>query len=446
MAAKRSTGSALWQQWLAVCRRQPRKVAVIEAASGQTWTAEALTEAALGFGEALHEFRPGERVAFRVPNGAPWFALFLALQRAGLVAIPLDNGLPEAGCGETARRFGARAFFVDGKFHALGSRSRGDKTVCCMKVTSGSGALPKAVACRASHLLADGRHINSTMNIGPRDINLGVIPLGHSYGLGNLVMPLLLQGTAVVCAGEYVPRQLVDWIARYHVTVFPGVPALFRVLAALPAGEGTLAPLRTAISAGAALAPAVAQAFHERFGRKIHNFYGASETGGICYDRTGAASLSGRSVGTPMDGVKVTVKARRVTVASAAVATRAGRWRLGDYGEWNARGELALLGRVGQGANIGGKKVHPLEIERVLRALPGVTDVSVWLAQNDGRDSLAAAIETAHSQAHIEKALAEHLPAWKLPKHYILLREFPRTARGKVDFVALKTCEGKCHG
>ena len=50
------------------------------------------------------------------------------------------------------------------------------------------------------------------------------------------------------------------------------------------------------ISAGAVLPPAVAQAFFERFGVKIHNFYGSSETGGICYDRTGSASLSGRSV------------------------------------------------------------------------------------------------------------------------------------------------------
>jgi len=439
MAGRNSTGSALWKQWMAVSRRQPRKVVVVDAAAGQTWTAEALTEAALAVGEELREFRPGERVAFRVPNGAPWLALFLALQGTGLVAIPLDNGLPEAACRETAQRFGARALFVDGKLHTLRSRSRGDKAICCIKVTSGSGALPKAVACRASHLLADGRHIISTMKIRPRDINLGVIPLGHSYGLGNLVMPLLLQGTAVVCASEYVPRQIVEWIARHRVTVFPGVPALFRVLAALPAGEGTLAPVRTAISAGAALAPEVAQAFHERFGRKIHNFYGASETGGICYDRTGAASLSGRSVGTPMDGVKVAVKARRVTVASAAVATRAGRWRLGDYGEWNARSELALLGRVGQGANIGGKKVHPLEIERVLRALPGVTDASVWLAQENGRDLLAAAVETSQAQAQIEQALAAHLPAWKLPKHFSVMREFPRTARGKVDIATLKT-------
>ena len=440
MGGKKSKEGALWKQWLAVRRRDPRKVVVIDAARGKSWSADDLTEEAARIaGNQIGDIQAGERIAFRLPNGASWLAFFLALQRGNVTAIPLDGGTPEAGCREAAERFGARALFLDGTLYEIGRKRPRNDGICCIKLTSGSGALPKAVACRAAHLLADGRHIISTMKIRPRDVNLGVIPLGHSYGLGNLVMPLILQGTAVACAAEYVPRQIVEWIARHRITVFPGVPALFRVLAALPAGEGTLAPLRTAISAGAALAPSVAQGFYERFGRKIHNFYGASETGGICYDRTGAASLSGRSVGTPMDGVKVTVKARRVTVDSAAVATRAGRWRLNDYGQWNARGELALLGRVGQGANIGGKKVHPLEVERALRTLPGVTDASVWLAQNNGRDLLAAAVETSRAQTSIEKSLADQLPAWKLPKLYVILREFPRTARGKLDAAALRS-------
>jgi acyl-coenzyme A synthetase/AMP-(fatty) acid ligase len=216
------------------------------------------------------------------------------------------------------------------------------------------------------------------------------------------------------------------------------VPALLRVLAALPPGEGKLTSLRTVISAGAILTPSVAQAFFDRFGLKIHNFYGSSETGGICYDRTGAASLSGRSVGKPMKGVTVTVKARRVTVKSAAVATRTGQWRLNDFGEWNSRGELALLGRSGEGANIGGKKVHPMEIERVLRALPGVTDAAVWLAQSQGRDLLVAGVETLRSRAEIEQALLAKLPAWKLPKDYYIAHELLRTSRGKLDLGALR--------
>jgi acyl-CoA synthetase (AMP-forming)/AMP-acid ligase II len=120
------------------------------------------------------------------------------------------------------------------------------------------------------------------------------------------------------------------------------------------------------------------------------------------------------------------------------VATSSGRWRLNDFGEWNARGELTLLGRAGHGANIGGKKVHPLEIERVLRALPGVTDASVWLAHSNGRDLLAAAVETLQMQPQIEQALAAMVPAWKLPKLFVVMREFPRTARGKVDVAVLR--------
>jgi len=432
----------LWKTWADFQARQPGKIVVIDAAQDKAWTASALTEAALDFAADLGHHEPGERIAFRMPNGAEWFILFMALQRAGLTAIPLDAGMPEEGCLETARRLGARALYLDGKLHPLGeevSLVKPRRRIACIKLTSGTGAMPKAIECRAEHLLADGRHIIATMGIRARDTNLAAIPLGHSYGLGNLVLPLILQGTAVVCAGEYLPRQLLEWIARHRVTIFPAVPALFRVLATMPGALGKIESLRTVISAGAVLTPAVAQAFHARYGRKIHNFYGSSETGGICYDRTGAVSLTGRSIGKPLEGVSVTLKKSRITVTSPAVSTRSGKWQLNDFGEWNKRGELVLLGRAGLGANIGGKKVHPLEVERILRALPGVSDAAVWLSHSEGRDLLVAGVETTQSRAPIERLLAAQLPAWKLPKSYVITREFPRTARGKLDLPKLKT-------
>jgi acyl-coenzyme A synthetase/AMP-(fatty) acid ligase len=445
---KRKEG-LLWMLWLGQQERLRNKIVLIDAAKDEACSAAELTEAALRFSGHLLRYKAGDRIAFRLPNGPEWLSFFLALQRAGLAAVPLDGSMPKDGCVETARRLGARSLYLDGEFQSLGRKSAVSshhKRCCCVKITSGTGAIPKAIECHAEHLLADGRNVIKTMGIRASDLNLAVIPLGHSYGLGNLVMPLILQGTAMVGAGDYVPRQLIEWIERYRVTVFPAVPALFRVLAALPkvvvegpAVRGTDGgSLRTVISAGAVLSPAVAQAFFERYCRKIHNFYGSSETGGICYDRIGSASLTGRSVGKPFAGVSVSVKAGRVMVASSAVATRSGRWRLEDFGEWNKRGELVLLGRAGQGANIGGKKVHPLEVERVLRTLPGVTDATVWLWQSDGRYLLAAGVETAQSRAEIERALAAKLPAWKLPKAYVIARELPRTARGKIDYAALK--------
>jgi acyl-CoA synthetase (AMP-forming)/AMP-acid ligase II len=424
----------LWKTWEKI---PADRVVLIDAIADKNWTAQMLTKESRRFDDALAAYAAGDKIAFRLPNGAEWLALFLALQRAGLVAVPLDGSLPTEGCLETARRLYACALYLEGVFHSLGKTPRSKTKACCIKVTSGSDGLPKAVACRAEHLLADGWQIIRTMKIGPRDRNLAAIPLGHSYGLGNLVMPLILQGTSLVCAAEFVPRQLVDWIGRYRVTVFPAVPALFRVLAALPPGP-TLAPLRTAISAGAVLSPEIARAFFERYGVKIHNFYGSSETGGICYDRSGAASLSGRSVGKPLEGVAIFLRDGRIQVKSAAVAKPGGKWLLNDCGEWNQREELVLLGRHGSIANIGGKKVHPLEVERLLRSLPGVTDAGVWMHHRQGRDVLAAGVETTLSQKKLEQVLALRLPSWKMPKSYFIARELPRTARGKLDLAALR--------
>ncbi|HBL30494.1 MAG TPA: long-chain fatty acid--CoA ligase, partial [Acidobacteria bacterium] len=63
------------------------------------------------------------------------------------------------------------------------------------------------------------------------------------------------------------------------------------------------AALRLVLTAGALLGAATAARFREAFGLPVHVFYGASECGGICYDRTGDAAERG-TVGTPVDGVQ----------------------------------------------------------------------------------------------------------------------------------------------
>ncbi|MCE0497088.1 MAG: acyl--CoA ligase [Methylacidiphilales bacterium] len=428
----------LWTQWEKTLGKNKRRILLIEADSDTAWTARTLTEKAHEFFEALSGFERGTRVAFCLPNGAQWIAFFLALQKLGLAATPLDAGLPGPACLEMAQRLRCRALFLHGKFHALDPVAGDPKAPACIKVTSGaSGGPPKNVPCQAEHLIADGSNIIRTMGIRPRDRNLAVIPLGHSYGLGNLVLPLILQGTPLVCAGRFVPRQLIDWIGFYRITVFPSVPAIFRALASMP-GKSRLAPLRLAISAGAPLTAEVARAFFERYRLKIRNFYGSSETGGICYDRGGDAALSGRSVGKPLAGVKVTVHRGAIEVESASVAKRNRRWRVPDRGEWNDRGELVLLGRLGREVNLGGKKVHPSEVEQALRTVPGVSDAVVWVAAHAERAFLQAAVETRLPLADVQRALAARLPEWMLPKRYALMPELPRTGRGKADMAALR--------
>ena len=82
---------------------------------------------------------------------------------------------------------------------------------------------------------------------------------------------------------------------------------MFNYLAANPPADGWPSCLQLLISAGARLDAQTAQAFHDRFGIKIHSFYGASETGGIAYDASDALMADGQ-VGTAMPGVTISLR------------------------------------------------------------------------------------------------------------------------------------------
>ena len=82
------------------------------------------------------------------------------------------------------------------------------------------------------------------------------IPLSHSYGLGVLLMPLLLQGTAIVLRESFVPHQLPADARQFGARVFPGVPFMFEYFVANPPAGGWPPGAAALISAGAPLAAA----------------------------------------------------------------------------------------------------------------------------------------------------------------------------------------------
>ena len=123
-----------------------------------------------------------------------------------------------------------------------------------LKLTSGSTGLPKSTITTETQLAADGRALIPTVGIRPGDWNLGAIPVSHSYALGNIVAPLLLQGTKVVLRDTFVPAQILDDASRVGARLFAGVPFMFdRLVAMLRDGGAWPASVETLISAGAPL-------------------------------------------------------------------------------------------------------------------------------------------------------------------------------------------------
>jgi acyl-coenzyme A synthetase/AMP-(fatty) acid ligase len=244
----------------------------------------------------------------------------------------------------------------------------------------------------------------------------------------------------LVCGSAPLPQAIAEDFLRWRPTVLPSVPAVFRALVAAEIAPSMLSSLRLAISAGAPLPPETARAFVARFGRRIHAFYGSSETGGIAFDRSGVATLAG-AVGRSMRGVRITQqRGGRLRVCSAAVFTQrnpTGCWSPPDLASIDAQGIITLLGRRGTMVKIGGRRVNLGEIAARLRRVAGVRDV--WVGVNGAAESmLGAAVVSERTAEELRAALRADLAAWKIPKRWAVRPEFPVTARGKTDTAALR--------
>lgn len=411
-------------------------------------------------------------VGLVAPNGPGFLAAFLALRRSGARVLLLDPQSPGSDLRRTAAALGASALFICRDGWPQGAQSFAWEGLAAqpalpypegtsvVKLTSGSTGHPRGVAVSSEALVADDAALATTMGLRDGERILATIPMSHSYGFSSVVLPALLRGSLLVVPDPRRPLSPLAAAERAEATFFPTVPAYLQALLKMSKPPRWPASLGLVISAGAQLPPETAARFRETYGLPVHAFYGASECGGICYDREGDAGVRG-TVGAPVDGVRVTLDPLGgveggVVVSSPAVGLGyypvpearlgGGRFTTSDVGCWTG-GELKLLRRLDSLINVKGKKVDPSEIERVVLALPGVEDVvALGVPADLGTHLLRVVIACGAPPIRYEEVLAHcrtHLPDHKVPRSILLVSKIPRTSRGKVDRGALLAADAE---
>ena len=445
------------ERFLALAAADPDALALIESHSGRAVSRKQL---AARIDEVSRQFklaglRRGDVVALQLPNSVDFIAAFGAVLQLQLVTVLLDRDSTSLSSAGIVRLFAARAM-VDAEGGSLTIRQlpvskpiKLPEDSRVIKLTSGSTGAPKGIVMSEEALLADCLNICTTMGISSDDINLGAIPMSHSYGLSNLVTPLFVQGTAVVISNDYLPQSILNLCNQHRCTVLPGIPMVFEHL--VSAASGDFETVHTFISAGAPLSASTSRRFRERFGHSIHTFFGCSECGGITYDREGAAVERG-TVGKPMEGVELTRETSRLVVHGRNVATgylleggvlepfSSGRYVADDLAEFRDDGEVVLTGRAGDLINTASRKINPREVEQVLLQLDGVREVKVYGEPAGARGDVVAAAVVADpgvTREDIRKFCRERLAAHKVPRIIKLIDAIPLDERGKVSRAAL---------
>ncbi len=388
-------------------------------------------------------------VAIQLGNRPHWPALLLALFRRRLIPLSLGQHVEGGELAAVLEACGVKALVeADGEGISVNLKSEilnlKSPAADFLKLTSGTTSAPRAVRFRAAQLLADCEQICATMGFGADDLNFGAIPFSHSYGFSNLLTPLICLGVPLVATDERLPRAILDGLAMSAATVFPGLPVFFQKLAELE-NAPALPRLRLCISAGAPLPPSVGERFTERFGVKVHTFYGASECGGIAYDASAEARCKEGFVGTAISGVEISpCEDGRIAVRSAAVgdgyfpeddsALCEGCFVPGDFVECSARG-LTIVGRASDVINVAGRKLSPESVERCLLEFPGIRQAVLFGIPSAlrGEEAVACVAGEGIDAAAVLKFCHERLSPWQVPRDVWIVAEIAASDRGKIS-------------
>jgi len=340
--------------------------------------------------------------------------------------------------------------------------------VAFLTYTSGTTGVPKGARNTHGNVVFNSQAYRDWIDLSSDEVILGVAPLFHITGLiAHITISFLLPATLVL-AYRFDPGVMIDTIREHRPTFTVGAITVFIALSNAPGVEpADFASLHKIYSGGAAIAPAIADAFKARFGHQIHNIYGLTETTSPSHGvplgaETPVDPTSGAlSVGVPIFNTIVRIVGEDgkelpageigelVTEGPQVVAgywnkpeeteksIPNGRLHTGDVGFMDQNGWFYIVDRKKDMINASGYKVWPREVEDVLYGHPSVREAAVIGVPDEYRgESVKAFVSlkpgTTATPEEIQAFCKERMAAYKYPRQVEIVDELPKTVTGKI--------------
>ena len=446
----------------------------------QTW------DAVRGFASHLRGIAPaGSYAVMECNQRCEFIVAMLAMQLAGIVAVPAERSTADSRITEICEETGAAMFIAAKPRDCVASLPYVDLTTACEFASAGeSFELPapddvaeilfstgttgksKGIVITHRNNVAIAQNIAQGVEAKEGNVEIVPVPLSHSHGLRTVYSNLAAGNGVVFCDGVLAVKVMFNLMEQYNVTAMDLVPSMLSIIFKLTKDRlGEYAEQLDYVELGSA---PLTEEDKEHLARvlpttRLYNFYGSTESGRTCVLDFAAMKDKPNCIGRPsVNATFVVVDDERNPIESSAdnmgllatsgpmnmkcyfnapqlteEAMENGFIYTKDLGYIGEDGLIYMLGRKDDVINFGGVKISPEEIEHEVAKSPIVRDCAL-VPKHDAISgqvpklyiSLEEGVE--YNAKEFKAFLAKALDATKQPQAIEVIDEIPRTYNGKI--------------
>lgn len=340
--------------------------------------------------------------------------------------------------------------------------------IACIMYTSGTTAKPKGVLITHENYMFAGHSSVLYQQLTPEDRYLIFLPLFHANSQYYTSMAMLVVGGTIILRRRFSSSEFWEMLERYRPTVTSLVATVIKMLVELPKHEKEKKHTLKRAGYGLFVPYPELQAFQDRFGIKLYQWYGMTETvttnivtplyEEMVRDReTGIVSIGKAGLGHEVkiiapDGEEVTAgEVGQILIQSpslmkgyfknpeATAQTLQNGWlHTGDSGYMNEEGFIWFVDRSKDMIKRAGENISSIEVENVLLEHPAVQDCAVVGEADKLREEAVIAYVKPHdgqqvNPEELESFCRKHLSYFKVPQEFRIVDDFPRTSIGKIQ-------------